>query len=221
MSNVEQFNLNGITVDVCDANARDMIGDEYDATATYAVGEYCIYNNTMKKCITAVSTPEAFDSEKWINTTIQEVLEAANTKIGTASLNTSASDLSGAINEHETDIGRIEYDLGSETLPDTTKTVKGNINAISNSLAQLKFDFIGAVTSLNDIAHTSAQQGRISIAYFTSGATGAPSSNIGGFCTTFVNIDSYNYGRQIIISNGGIWTRPLASGSYGNWTQLA
>ena len=137
MSNVEQFNLNGITVDVCDANARDMIGDKYDATATYAVGEYCIYNNTMKKCITAVSTPEAFDSEKWINTTIQEVLEAANTKIGTASLNTSASDLSGAINEHETDIGRIEYDLGSETLPDTTKTVKGNINAISNNLTNL------------------------------------------------------------------------------------
>lgn len=46
-------------------DASKVIADPYDSTSTYAVGDYCIYGTLLYKCITAVSTAEAFDSTKW------------------------------------------------------------------------------------------------------------------------------------------------------------
>lgn len=41
------------------------IADDYDNTQTYAVGDYCIYEGDLYKCITAVTSAESFDSTKW------------------------------------------------------------------------------------------------------------------------------------------------------------
>lgn len=54
--------------------ANPNISDAYDSTATYSVGEYCIYNDTLYKCTTAVSAAEAFDSAKWTATTVSAEL---------------------------------------------------------------------------------------------------------------------------------------------------
>lgn len=43
----------------------ESIANEYNATSTYAVDSYVIYENVLYKCITAVTTPEAFDDTKW------------------------------------------------------------------------------------------------------------------------------------------------------------
>lgn len=48
----------------------ESITDAYDNTATYDVDDFCIYENTLYKCNTAISTPEDFDSTKWTQTTI-------------------------------------------------------------------------------------------------------------------------------------------------------
>ena len=45
--------------------ALDDIAPEYDATATYSVGDYVTYNKTLYKCATAITTAEAFDDTKW------------------------------------------------------------------------------------------------------------------------------------------------------------
>ena len=50
------------------------ISDEYSKSATYNVGDYCIYNNTHYKCNTAISIAENFDSSKWTQTTINSEL---------------------------------------------------------------------------------------------------------------------------------------------------
>lgn len=60
--NTSSKNLVGAINEV--ANDKN-ISDTYDPTATYAVGDYCIYNTTLYKCITAVDTAENFDSNKW------------------------------------------------------------------------------------------------------------------------------------------------------------
>lgn len=52
-------------------------------------------------------------------------------KIGTTTLTTAAQNLSGAVNE-------LDAELGNETLPDPSKTVKGNINSIKQSLSDLR-----------------------------------------------------------------------------------
>ena len=49
--------------------SKDIVSDEYSATNTYAVGDYCIHENILYKCKTAITTGEAFDSNKWVQTT--------------------------------------------------------------------------------------------------------------------------------------------------------
>lgn len=56
---IEHFNTN--------TQALDIVGkpDEYKNTKTYEVGDLCIHNNILYKCITAVETAEEFNAEKW------------------------------------------------------------------------------------------------------------------------------------------------------------
>lgn len=51
-------------------DVKEMISDAYDPTATYAVGDYCIYNNALYRCKTAIATPEAFTPAKWTATNV-------------------------------------------------------------------------------------------------------------------------------------------------------
>jgi len=37
----------------------------YDATATYAVGDLCIYDGILYECTTAITTAEAWDAAHW------------------------------------------------------------------------------------------------------------------------------------------------------------
>ena len=52
-----------------------MISDAYDPTKTYAVGDYCIYNNTLYRCNTAITTAEAWTAAHWTATSIASELE--------------------------------------------------------------------------------------------------------------------------------------------------
>lgn len=63
--------LNNIENGIADVDGAIGV-DAYDSTSTYAVGDYCIYNNTLYKCITAIATAENFDSTKWAQISIIE-----------------------------------------------------------------------------------------------------------------------------------------------------
>ena len=51
-------------------NPNDNIASAYDSTATYAVGDLCIYNNDLYECNTAISVAEAWDSTHWTQATV-------------------------------------------------------------------------------------------------------------------------------------------------------
>ncbi len=57
---------------------KDVISDKYDSSKTYSVGDYCIYNDTLYKCKTAVTSAEEFDSSKWEATNCGKELVALN-----------------------------------------------------------------------------------------------------------------------------------------------
>ena len=46
------------------------IAPAYDSTATYAVGDYCIYNNVLYRCKTAITVAEAWTAGHWTATSI-------------------------------------------------------------------------------------------------------------------------------------------------------
>lgn len=49
------------------------IAPDYDATSTYAVGDWCIYSGTLYQCNTAIPVAEAFDPTHW---TAKKVVDA-------------------------------------------------------------------------------------------------------------------------------------------------
>jgi hypothetical protein len=51
---------------------QDMIANVYDATATYAYGDYCIYQNDFYKCTTAITSAEAWNSSHWTKMTLAD-----------------------------------------------------------------------------------------------------------------------------------------------------
>ena len=65
--------------------------DAYDETQTYAVGDYAIYNNHVYECTTAVSTAEPFDSTKWSQTSIEQIIDGVKGDV--SQLNSSISNL--------------------------------------------------------------------------------------------------------------------------------
>ena len=61
--------------------ALDDIAPEYDATATYSVGDYVTYNKTLYRCTTAIATAEAFDATKWTAVKVGGELKSHDTRI--------------------------------------------------------------------------------------------------------------------------------------------
>ena len=83
MKDVEKLvDSNGVVMQIVDGAARDMISAEYDETESYAVGDYCIYNDHYYKCITAIpSGGETWDATHWSATTLGAEDKAINTKL--------------------------------------------------------------------------------------------------------------------------------------------
>ena len=64
-----------IPTDAVVSKAQEIISDAYSATKAYTIGEYCIYNNSLYKCIANTSagiTPT--NSIYWTNTSVSEEL---------------------------------------------------------------------------------------------------------------------------------------------------
>ena len=60
--------------------AFENLADEYDSTATYSVGDLVIYERQLYRCVTTISTPEAWNSVKWQDVTVKDELDLkANT----------------------------------------------------------------------------------------------------------------------------------------------
>ena len=102
------------------------IANEYAETTEvgYAVGDYCIYENRLYRCTTAIAVGgETWDASHWEAVNVGDRLEAAENRVGTSVLATQAQNLSDAINEHEGDI---------EDLKDRTAVVSGTVT-LTNS----------------------------------------------------------------------------------------
>lgn len=107
------------------------IAEEYDPiSGVYSVGDYCIYQTVLYKCITAISTPEAFDSTKWSEVTVGDELNGVKN-----TLNSKAD----------------KSDLASLNLTGTTNTTGSQINAetyfyLNGALVKAKVDIANSAT---------------------------------------------------------------------------
>lgn len=54
----------------------------YSSDETYSLNSYCTYNDSLYKCTTAITVPEAWNSAHWTETTVtEELTETGDTKV--------------------------------------------------------------------------------------------------------------------------------------------
>ena len=131
-------------------NLAQSLASEYvEETQTgYAVGDFCYYGNRVYRCIVAIAAGgEAWDDTHWEAAIIGDLLEAAMEKIGTATLDTTAQDLSAAINEHEEDIealnARTAIQSGTVTLTNSlTYPFNDSIQTVSIDETRDSTDYV-------------------------------------------------------------------------------
>lgn len=58
-----------------DAQTNGLIASVYDSTKTYDVGDYVIYNNDLYRCITAITTAEAWTAAHWTQVALSDDIE--------------------------------------------------------------------------------------------------------------------------------------------------
>lgn len=68
--------------------------DAYDPEATYAQGDYCIYDNVLYKSNQAISVAEAWTPEHWTQTTVGEELSEVNSRIDISDVQLTGDSLS-------------------------------------------------------------------------------------------------------------------------------
>lgn len=57
-----------------DAPFATAIAPEYDATATYAVGDHCMHLGKYYECSSTISTAEAWTAAHWTETSVEDVI---------------------------------------------------------------------------------------------------------------------------------------------------
>ena len=92
----------------------DPIGDEFNSSLTYVVGDFCIYNNVLYKCTTAIDTAGEWNDSKWEATTVANEIATQNSNLTPVKNN-----LSGGYATTEIDV----YKCGKEQNISATITV--------------------------------------------------------------------------------------------------
>lgn len=92
--NIDKINVGGNLYDVCDTNARAMISDEYNSATQYSAGDYCIWENTLKKA--NKSTTGTYDHTAWDDANIGEVVGELNQNMFTK-VTPAANDANGCL----------------------------------------------------------------------------------------------------------------------------
>ena len=78
----QELNPESVALQSYKVKVNSEIGvDAYDNTQTYAVGDYCINANTIYKCTTAISTPEAWNASHWQSTSIMKEFSDVNASL--------------------------------------------------------------------------------------------------------------------------------------------
>ena len=78
-----------------------VLADEYSTSATYQLGEYCRRDGKLYRCITAITTAEAWNSSHWLETTIGAELETlALTPAAAIPITSGSYNLAGLTAEH-------------------------------------------------------------------------------------------------------------------------
>ena len=212
---IEEFEGNSFaTVEM----VNDYLGDVYDSSKTYAVGDYCIYENTLYKCIVEITTAEVFDSSKWEKTSVDKEIDNIKTAIEGKVTNSASENFAGKWNGYM-------QDIATENTSDTWLLVanKGKVQhrAIANIINSFALPNLGHVANVLDTTITkgfgtyNANTSNIPSGFFQYGSVlflpTASSSPNGHIVMLFGNNES---------ANGRIAIAYYVNGEFTGWNYI-
>ena len=109
------------------SNIGQNIANTYSSSASYAIGQYCLYDNNLYKCTTTISTPEAWNSSHWIQVTVGEGLYEKVDKVSGKGLSTN-----DFTNEYKQKLGGIEAGAEVNVQANWTETNTSSDSYIQN-----------------------------------------------------------------------------------------
>ena len=150
--------------------AKGISSDAYDNSRPYAVGDYCIYDNKLYRCITAIESAEAFNVEKWEQTTVGNEINQLNSNLRPTELITDGLVLGEYTNNIFSGYGY--YRFGNIVIVNfaigfNTSTTPDSFIAISGLPRPLAAVCIA--TNYGGIVGTISQSGELSLYHNTTG----------------------------------------------------
>lgn len=213
---IEEFEGNSFaTVEM----VNDYLGDVYDSSKTYAVGDYCIYENTLYKCIVEITTAEVFDSSKWKKTSVDKEIDSIETAIEGKVTNSPSENFAGKWNGYM-------QDIATENTSDTWLLVanKGKVQhrAIANIINSFALPNLGHVANVLDTTITKG------FGTYSANTSNIP-SGIGTYGSVLVlpAADSSGNGHNIILfgnnedTKGKIAIAGYINGNFTGWRSIA
>ena len=121
------------TISVTDYIKDASVADEYDATATYAVGDYCIHGGLLYICTTAITVAEDWDATHWTQTNVVSQLGSSIDDTATSASTTWSSSKISSTFIAATDVtGTLAAGSTSITLSDASITTSSTIEVFND-----------------------------------------------------------------------------------------
>lgn len=114
--------------------STEIIADDFDATQTYAVGDYVVYNGKLYKCTTAVSTAGQWDSNDWTETIVMD-------EVGQGGGGSSWTDVTGTLTAGATSITLLDSSITTSSTIDIYTEADVDYNSISVSTGSVTVTF--------------------------------------------------------------------------------
>lgn len=132
---------------------KEIISDAWNASTTYAVGQYCIYNNSLWKCLVQHSGQTPTEGTYWTNVTVANEITNVNNSLPKRTLLWSNPSLTSMAENYKINLSSADYDELEFFVPNVGffKTKKGS--GIVLSYASLGVN--GVVGSRRIINYTS------------------------------------------------------------------
>ena len=158
-------------------------------------------------------------SNKWINQAItKELSQAAYDNLSQAEKENGTAYYVPDAPSAPVTASDIEYSAGVSVADKLGSLSNVATSGDYNDLINKPLTFGGLVDNLND---TTREAASFTLYVFNGGATNSPSGTAGGWLLSMVNNNTTNYGSQIASTNGGLFFRKLAGGSFTAWTTLS
>ena len=225
--------VGGTSLDQIIEKNNNNISDAYSDQKTYAVGDYCIYNNSLYKCITEITTAESFDSAKWKLTSIDKLLGNNDiSSIGDGTVTGGLTTLNDNLTNHKHTKSQItDFPTSLPANGGNSDTVD-NFHITTQTASNLSFSYPVIKNSSNTykLARTDyVIQGMLSsyppglywINGYSSDISDIPTKLANSHFMLLVggNNSSKGFTIQIAIGNGAIYMRTNA-GSISSWEEI-